>query len=497
MLYIYDTMKRKYIAFQPLCDNKVKMYVCGITAYDFCHVGHARASVVFDIIYRYLLYKRYDVIFVKNFTDVDDKIINRANKEGKNWQDVSQQFIKEYYTDMEALYIKKPTFEPKASEHIKDMVDFIKKLIEKDYAYVSEGDVYFSVKKFRNYGKLSHKKIEELKVGARIEPSEKKRNPLDFALWKKSKEREPEWESPWGKGRPGWHIECSTMCMHYLGETIDIHGGGEDLIFPHHENEIAQSEALTGKTFAGYWIHNAFVKINKEKMSKSLGNFFTIRDILKKYRGESLRMFLLLTHYRNPIDFSLEGIEMAEEALNKLYMLLWRVEENLKNPSNGLKDKELEEALIKFNKSFIDILDKDFNTPKAFGEIFVLIREINKYLDKCENENEKPDKKYLEAFITIRISIKDILGIMNESAEKWFKGKILMEKPLEIPIHISGEMINVDVNLIEQRIKQREEERKKGNFKKADKVREELLKMGIILEDTKEGTRWKTTKEQI
>jgi cysteinyl-tRNA synthetase len=476
MLYIYDTMKRDYIPFQPLCDKKVKMYVCGITAYDFCHVGHARASVVFDVIYRYLLYKGYDVVFVKNFTDVDDKIVNRANKEKRNWQEVSQKFIDEYYIDMGTLYIKKPTLEPKASEHIKDMVGFIKKLIEKDYAYVSEGDVYFSVDKFKNYGKLSHKKIEELKIGVRIKPSEKKRNPLDFVLWKKSKEGEPEWESPWGKGRPGWHIECSTMCMHYLGETIDIHGGGEDLIFPHHENEIAQSEALTGKTFVRHWIHNAFVKINKEKMSKSLGNFFTIRDISKKYRGEVLRMFLLLTHYRNPIDFSLQGMEAAEEALNKLYMFLWRVEENLKSPENGLKDKKLEEALNKFKKLFIDALDKDFNTPKAIGEIFILTKEINRYLDKCEDEDKKSDKKYLEAFIGIRNSIEDILGIMNEPAEKWFKGKI-------------------DVSLIEQKIKQREEERKKGNFKQADKIRKELLKMGIVLEDTKEGTRWKTTKE--
>ena len=451
------------------------MYVCGVTVYDYCHIGHGRSAVAFDIIYRYLKHKGYNVIFVKNFTDVDDKIINRANNEDKNCREISEKYIKEYYRDMKELNIEKPTYEPRATEHINDIIGLVKRLIDKDFAYDIDGDVYYSVEKFKDYGKLSHKNIDELKSGARVEINEKKKNPLDFALWKKSKEGEPWWESPWGKGRPGWHIECSAMSMKYLGESFDIHGGGEDLIFPHHENEIAQSEAATGKPFARYWIHNGFVRINKEKMSKSLGNFFTLRDVLKKYNGETLRYFLLLTHYRSPIDFSFEGLDAAKEALNRFYNFIQRLEET-EFFKDGERDNDFECALNSLIELFESAMDDDFNAPKAIGEVFATIRLFNQYLDNVEKNSKKPFKGYKEKFLDDVNKISNVLGVFDTSSANWF-----------IPD-------DIDISWVKRKIEERAIARKNKNYETADKIRNELAKYGVILEDSRNYTRWKVKR---
>ncbi len=475
MLKVYNTASRSLEEFKPLNDNKVGMYVCGVTVYDFCHIGHGRSAVAFDLIYRYLKYKGYDVTFVKNFTDVDDKIINRANKESVSCEEISNRYIEEYYKDMDKLNIERPTYEPKATEHINEIIDLVKKLIEKGFAYEVNGDVYFSVEKFKDYGKLSRKNIEELKSGARVEINEKKKNPLDFALWKKSKEGEPRWDSPWGKGRPGWHIECSAMSMKYLGESFDIHGGGEDLVFPHHENEIAQSEAATGKPFAKYWIHNGFVRINKEKMSKSLGNFFTLRDVLKQYNGETLRYFLLLTHYRSPIDFSFEGLDSAKEALNRFYNFIQRLEET-EFFKDGERNVELESVLNSLIERFEDAMDDDFNAPKAIGEVFATIRSFNQYLDRMEKESKKPFSGYKEKFLDDINKISSVLGVFGTSSASWF---------------IPGD---IDVEWVKRKIEERAIARKRKDFETADKIRDELAKHGIILEDARNYTRWKVKR---
>lgn len=469
MLKIFNTQTKKIEEFVPLNDNIVTMYVCGVTVYDYCHVGHARSAICFDVIYRYLLYKGYKVKFVKNFTDIDDKIINKANNEHKPFNAISEKYIEEFYKDMNAIGIKKPTFEPKATMHIKDIIEFISKLIEKGYAYESDGDVYYSVNKFTSYGKLSHKRIEELKSGARVDVNEKKRDPLDFVLWKKSKPNEPSWDSPWGKGRPGWHIECSVMSMYYLGETIDIHGGGEDLIFPHHENEIAQSEALSGKQFVRYWIHNGFIKINNEKMSKSLGNFFTIRDVLKEFNGETLRYYMLLTHYRNPIEFSYDGLVAAKEALNRYYTFLMRFDST---QFQDRKDKldSLDNLILNFEKS----MDNDFNTPQAIAEVFNCIKEFNLYLDSCQKNNLPPALGLKEKFLNFMSKIAQVLGVFDKSYKEWF---------------------NISENeWIEKKIEQRNQAKKEKNYALADSIREELLNAGIILEDYKDKTIWKKIK---
>ncbi len=475
MLRIYNTASRRLEELKPLKDNRVGMYVCGVTVYDFCHIGHGRSAVAFDIIFRYLNYKGYDVTFVKNFTDVDDKIIKRANEEGTTCEEVANRFINEYYKDMEKLNILKPNYEPRATEHIKEIIGLVQRLIDKGYAYEVEGDVYYSVEKFPEYGKLSHKNIEELKSGARIEINEKKRNPLDFALWKRSKENEPWWESPWGRGRPGWHIECSAMSMKYLGESFDIHGGGEDLIFPHHENEIAQSEAATGKPFAKYWIHNGFVRINKEKMSKSLGNFFTLRDVLSRYNGETLRYFLLLTHYRSPIDFSFEGLDSAKEALNRYYNFIQRLEET-NFEKKGEPSQKLENILNSLINRFEEAMDDDFNAPKAIGEVFSTIRVFNQYLDEVEKNSKTANKKYKEKFLDDMNKISDVLGVFSTSSADWF-----------IPE-------DLDVEWVKKMIEERAIARKNKDYEKADRIRKELANHGIILEDARNYTRWKVKR---
>ena len=477
MLEIYHSAQRKLVEFHPINGNKVGMYVCGVTVYDYCHVGHARSAVAFDIIYRYLKYRGYDVTFVKNFTDVDDKIIKRANERNTTSQAVAEKYIDEYYKDMEAIGIKKPTYEPKATDHIKEIINLVQRLMDKGYAYEIDGDVYYSVEKFKEYGKLSHRNIDELKSGARIEIDERKKSPLDFALWKHSKENEPSWESPWGMGRPGWHIECSAMSMKYLGESFDIHGGGEDLIFPHHENEIAQSQATTDKEFAKYWIHNAFVKINKEKMSKSLGNFFTIRDILKQFKGEELRYFLLTAHYKSPLDFSFEGLEAAREALNRFYNFMLRIKKfNLSNDNFLQENSDLKSAVLNMINFFEESMDSDFNVPKTMGYIFHVLRLFNTYLDECEKNNQNADKILAENFLENITKISGVLGIFGSNEKKWFS------------------QTDINEQWIESMIAARNEARKLKNFKKADDIRNELYSKDIVLEDSKNGTQWKIKK---
>ncbi len=459
------------------------MYVCGVTVYDLCHIGHARSAIVFDTIYRYLQAKGYDVVFVKNFTDIDDKIINRANKEGLTTDRLSGKYIKEYYKDMDMLGLKKPTHEPRATMHIRDIVNFVKGLIDKGYAYEADGDVYFSVRKFPGYGKLSGKNIDELEAGARVEVEEVKKDPLDFALWKKSKQGEPSWDSPWGKGRPGWHIECSVMSTHYLGESFDIHGGGMDLIFPHHENEIAQSEALTGKRFVNYWIHNGFVQIDKEKMSKSLGNFFTIREILNRYEPQTLRLFILMHHYRSPVDFSDQAMKEVEKALYRGYTSLRLVQ---KLPAAGkpvLSSNRLNDflsELAKLSSSFYNAMDDDFNTAGALSSLFDVMRLINTYFKDATTKPETIEK--LKTFVK---SVADILGVFDSEPELFLAAR--REKRL------AG--LGLTAVEIEQKIAQRALMRKDKRFKEADDIRSGLLKQGIAIMDTPTGTVWDIAEE--
>ncbi len=490
-MQVFNSLTNKKEELKPINPGKIGIYTCGVTVYDLCHIGHARSIIAFDVIFRYLEYKGYNVVFVRNFTDIDDKIINKANQLGVPFNEISEKYIKEYYIDIGKLNIKKPTYEPKATEHINDMIEFVKVLIDKGYAYEVDGDVYFEVQKFKDYGKLSKKNIDDLMAGARIEVSEKKKNPLDFALWKKSKENEPFWDSPWGKGRPGWHLECSVMSMKYLGETFDIHGGGKDLIFPHHENEIAQSEAFSGKTFANYWIHNGFVNINKEKMSKSLGNFLTIREVTERIHPDILRFFLLTSHYRSPIDFSEENIKNAANgymrlnySLDKLYAILngkdiSSKDINLKNLTKA--QKKLFNKLNETKENFISAMDDDFNTAQAIGYIFDFLPDLNKII-YAPNVNLNED--LLTLLMMVKEFFKDISKILGlfSIAPKDF---ILNEKKKFLKKN------NLDEEFIENKISQREEFRKNKQFEKADEIRNELSSLGIQLEDTPGGTIWK------
>ena len=469
MIKVFDTLTEEKREFKPLEDKIVRMYVCGPTVYDHAHIGHARSAVVFDVIRRWLEYKGYKVIYVRNYTDVDDKIIKRSKEEGIPWYEVAEKYIKSYEEDMRALNVKEPTYKPRVTEHIREIIEMIDGLIDKGYAYEAEGDVYFSVEKFPEYGKLSKRKIDELIAGARIEPGEKKRNPLDFALWKKSKEGEPGWESPWGIGRPGWHIECSAMSMKYLGETMDIHGGGLDLIFPHHENEIAQSEAYTGKTFVRYWIHNGFVMVNKEKMSKSLGNFFTIKDILKEFSPDVLRLFLISTHYRSPIDFSFERLKEAERSLSRLLNFIEsrKIIEEL--PTSEEKGEELN--IESFRLEFESAMDDDFNTAKALGVLFELVKSANLLKDRAIKENKVAvsEKRALLEAIDFVENILKLLGFKLEREK---------EKGME------DELIKLLIDV-------RSELRKRKAFDLADLIRDRLKELGITLEDLPSGTIYK------
>ncbi len=485
MVKIFNTLTGKKEDFIPLVNNRVGIYACGVTVYDYCHIGHARSAVVFDVIHRYLRYKGYDVKFVRNFTDIDDKIIKKANEEGIAWDAVASKYIEEYYKDMDGLGIARADVEPKATDHISEMIDVIDSLIKKGYAYaVQEGDnksVYFEVDKFTEYAKLSKKDRKDLLAGARVDIDERKKSPMDFALWKASKEGEPWWDSPWGKGRPGWHIECTAMAMKHLGETVDIHGGGADLIFPHHENEIAQSEAYTDKPFAKYWVHNGFITIDKEKMSKSLGNFFTIRDILGRYDAEVIRLFLTSSHYRSPIEFSQEQLYDAEASLDRFYTTILRMDDFITAPSNKTKTEadstEFEGFLGRFKEGFESAMDDDFNTALAIGQIFEMIREINKFLDS------KPSGDEAKALIK---NAKDALSRV---------GKVLnlfMRTPAEWNIALlKSKKIDISEAEIEQKINDRRTARQSKDWSAADSIRKELEGKGIILEDKTDRTTWK------
>ncbi len=467
MIRIYNTLSKKKEDFVPLEEGKVRMYVCGPTVYNFIHIGNARPMIVFDTVRRYLEHKGYEVNFVSNFTDVDDKIIKKAIEEGVPAEEISQRYIAECKKDMEGMNIKPATTHPLATQEIGGMIEMISDLIEKGYAYEKNGTVYYRTRKFAEYGKLSHKNLDDLQGGNRsllVSGEDEKEDPLDFVLWKPKKEGEPAWQSPWGEGRPGWHIECSVMSKKYLGEQIDIHGGGEDLIFPHHENEIAQSEACSGKCFSRYWMHNAFLNIDNRKMSKSLGNFFTVREIGEKYDLQVLRFFMLNAHYRSPLNFSADLMESSKNALERILTAV----ENLKYVAEHAAVQEMTEEEVqkadeakKFQENFDRAMDDDFNTADAIAAVFDLVKFAN------TNVSETSSKAFAEDLQAKIQGLCDILGIITEKKE---------------------ELLDAD---IEQLIEERQAARKAKNFARADEIRNELLEKGIVLEDTREGVKWK------
>ncbi len=466
---IYNTLTRQKQEFVPLKENEVKMYSCGPTVYNYFHIGNARPFIIFDTLRRYLQYRGYSVKFVQNFTDIDDKMINNANAEGITVKELADRFIGEYFTDARGLGIKEATVHPRATENIDAIIDIIKILEEKGYAYCVNGNVYYSTKKFAEYGKLSKQPLEDLESGARIDVSDEKRDPMDFALWKAQKEGEPAWKSPWGMGRPGWHIECSAMVNKYLGDTIDIHSGGQDLIFPHHENEIAQSEAATGKPFANYWMHNGYININGTKMSKSLGNFFTVRDVAKHYDYEVIRFFMLSAHYRNPINFSDELMQQAKSAVERVYNCL----DNMRFLSKTAADRALTDKEIEFDKeidkakqAFIAAMDDDLNTAAATAAIFELTKSANT-LFMSSNDNSK---SLLEKTISMIKELGGVLGLFEKETEKSIDAEV--------------------ETLIEERTKARAEK----NWAKADEIRDKLKAMNVILEDTPNGVKWSIAK---
>ncbi|MFY9296278.1 MAG: cysteine--tRNA ligase [Caldicoprobacterales bacterium] len=464
---LYNTMTRKKEEFVPLHDNEVRMYCCGPTVYNYFHIGNARPFIIFDTFRRYLEYKGYKVTFVQNFTDIDDKMIQKANEEGITVPELAERFIEEYFKDADALGIKRATYHPKATEHIEDIIKFIEKLIEKGYAYEVDGDVYFDTTAYEDYGKLSKQNLEELEAGARIQPGEKKRNPMDFALWKAQKPDEPAWDSPWGKGRPGWHIECSVMSTKYLGETIDIHAGGQDLTFPHHENEIAQTEAVTGKPFARYWLHNGYINVDNRKMSKSLGNFFTVRDISREYDLEVVRFFMLSAHYRNPVNFSHELLDQAKSALERLYNAKNNLEHLLRETEDrqlSSKEQELYDEMDGYIKKFEEAMDDDINTADALAVIFDLVRDANTHL------SGESSKKLVQKIYDVFNALTGILGIAQKEQEKTLDEEI------------------------EALIEKRQQARAAKDWATADKIRDDLRKRGIILEDTPTGVRWTIQK---
>jgi cysteinyl-tRNA synthetase len=458
MLQIYNSLTRPKEEFAPLEPGKVRMYVCGMTVYDLCHLGHARVMVVFDVVYRYLRERGYDVIYVRNITDIDDKIINRANERGEPFSDLTERFIAAMHEDSDALGILPPTEEPRATAHMAEILSMIEALIEKGHAYAADnGDVYYSVASFEGYGRLSGKDPEELRAGARVEVGEAKRDPLDFALWKAVKPGEPAWDSPWGPGRPGWHIECSAMSTSCLGNHFDIHGGGADLQFPHHENEIAQSEGATGEPFVNLWMHNGFVRVNEEKMSKSLGNFFTVREILARYRPEEVRYFILTSQYRSPLNYDDEHLDNARSALTRLYTAL-----------RGLPDAEPAGGEA-FRERFHAAMDDDFNTPEALAVLFDLVREINRV--RAEDEATAAG---LGAELR---RLGEVLGILQDDPEAYLQGE--------------GGAEGLSDADIEDLIRQRADARKSKQWAEADRIRDELQAAGIVLEDAAGGTSWR------
>ncbi|HWR96994.1 MAG TPA: cysteine--tRNA ligase [Candidatus Methanoperedens sp.] len=481
-LRIFNTLTGRKEEFAPLSPPRVGMYVCGVTVYDLCHLGHGRGALVFDVVRRYLEHAGYRVTYVRNFTDIDDKIIKRAAERGVPWRELAETYIHEYVVDMTALGVRPADIEPKATDHVPEIIALVADLVAKGKAYAVDGDVYFRVKAFPTYGELGHRDLEEMLAGARVEVDERKQDPMDFALWKSSKPGEPTWESPWGPGRPGWHIECSAMAMKHLGASVDIHGGGKDLAFPHHENEIAQSEAATGAPFARVWMHNGFVNVNQEKMSKSLGNFFTIRDVLRKFDAEALRFFLLGTHYRSPIDFSDQQLEDATRTLDRIYRLIEEAGALLAGAAAGPRDPEAAAAVAGLDARFAEAMDDDFNTAGAIGELFKAARAVSGAIARGGGL----DRETLSGFLAAVRRIGGVLGLFGSEPAAWTARLQVLERA-----SLDG---GVEPAWIEAKIAERAAARKARDFAAADRVRAELLDRGVTLEDGAGGTTWRLRK---
>lgn len=480
----YNTMSNKIEEFETIEKGKVKMYVCGPTVYNYIHLGNARPIIVFDTLARYFKYRGYDVTYIQNFTDVDDKIIKRANEEGISVKEVTEKYIKGFFEDIESLNISDDIVRPKVTENMPEIIEIIKKLIDEGFAYEKDGNVFFEVKKFEEYGSLSNQKIDELEIGTRVDIMEEKNNPLDFALWKRKKEGEPYWDSPWGQGRPGWHIECSAMAKKYLGDTFDIHGGGQDLVFPHHENEIAQSRCAYHGNFANYWLHNGFIQVNGDKMSKSLGNFFLLREILGKFPGNVIRLFILGTHYRKPINFSMDNMEDSRKTLKNIVTSMNNFSEIIEkfsgkgshegevsdNTGNN-SINEFKEKVNELDKKFMEAMDEDMNTPQALAVIFDQIKETKKFSVNISNGEEAEALNY--SYNSLRKKLEEVLGIVlfMEDENKNFKNNDKLTR-----------------NLIELLIKLRADARKEKNFKLSDEIRDNLKELGIEIQDNKDGT---------
>ncbi|WP_319547551.1 cysteine--tRNA ligase [Desulfogranum marinum] len=481
-LRIYNTLTRKKELLQPIEDNHVKLYVCGITSYDYCHIGHARSALVFDMVVRYLRYRGYKVTFVRNFTDIDDKIIKRANEQDIDSAALALRFIDEFYTDMDALGTVRPDIEPKATEHIGEMTELIQTLIDKGMAYPSGGDVYFRVDRYDGYGRLSGRSLEDMQAGARIEVNEQKENPMDFVLWKAAKPGEPKWTSPWGAGRPGWHIECSAMSKKYLGATFDIHGGGKDLIFPHHENEIAQSCGASGMEFANLWMHHGFVTIKDEKMSKSLGNFLTIRDVLQQYSAEELRLFIFSTQYRNPLDFSEHALQDARAGLERMYDCLAKIEQLPAGDEQGpqVVGKKDRDKLESLEERFQHAMDNDFNTAQALGLLFDAVKTLNKVLRAAGGQVATDDYNLLTTTAATIKQLGEVVGILQHDPVEVMQQK---KEQLLAAIELTEEEIT---HLIEKR----NQARANKDWATSDEVRDTLLASNIVLKDGPDGTTW-------
>lgn len=480
-IQIYNTLTRKKELLRPLEEGHVKLYVCGITSYDYCHIGHARSALVFDMVVRYLRYRGYRVTFVRNFTDIDDKIIARAAEQGVSSQELAKRFIAEFYTDMDALGVLRPDIEPRATEHIDEMIELVQELIDCGLAYASGGDVYYRVGKFPGYGKLSGRSLDDMQAGARIEVSEKKEHPMDFVLWKGAKPGEPKWQSPWGEGRPGWHIECSAMSRKYLGENFDIHGGGKDLIFPHHENEIAQSVGANNKPFANLWMHHGFVTIKDEKMSKSLGNFLTIRDVLRDYPPEVLRLFLFSTQYRNPLDFTAAAMQDAQAGLDRMYGCLAGIGElppaGDGQPVIGKKDRQKIKSL---RQRFESAMDNDFNTAQALGLLFDIVKVLNKVTRMLPPQPAGEDLQLVRQGGADMRELAGILGVLQQDPVQYEQRK--KQKLLDA--------IDLSPDEIDALIAERKSARERKDWAASDAVRDELLAHNIELHDGPDGTTW-------
>jgi len=489
-LRLFNTLSGKKEEFQPLETGKVRMYVCGVTVYDYCHIGHARANIVFDVIFRYLKYAGYEVNYVRNYTDVDDKIIKRANERGIPSKQLAEEFIRAFDEDMAALNLELPTHQPKATDYIDEILAITQTLIDKGMAYQAGGDVYYRVDKFAGYLKLSKRNMDEMQAGARIAPGEQKENPMDFALWKAAKPGEPSWESPWGAGRPGWHIECSAMSSSLLGDSFDIHGGGRDLIFPHHENEIAQSEGASGKPFARYWLHNGFVNVNQEKMSKSLGNFFTIRDILQKYDPEVVRFFILTAHYRSPVDFSDQNLEEAKAGLTRFYEGMRTARkvidshpqpEKLNCPEISTDEREVYDLIEALEDRFAEAMNDDFNTAAAIGHLFEGVRALNRLAAVGRFDVCPLSLQVLQEGVEKLQQLGGVLGLFASEPTAWLEGQ-----------KSSGlENKGLSADEIEGLIAERKQARLERDFARADQIRDKLAAKGVVLLDSKDGTTWK------